>query len=405
MFHLEPRLPSSTLACPKVSELSHGAVGVPSILLVYATVRPLKKGDFKMLRNIKLMLSAILLMVFVVSLPTLSATGKSGRFSRYLDLGGRNVVQAVPDQAKKPPTVAILLFDGVQIIDYSGPWEVFGQAGFKVHTVAEKPEPVTTAFGQKVIADYTFDNSPKVDILLLPGGGGTRKAADNPRLIKWIQDNAKDATHVMSVCTGAFLLAKAGLLDGLTATTFHDAIGRLTEAAPRTKVVYDQRYVDNGKVITTAGLSSGIDGALHLVAKILGRGQAQSEAFGLEYTWEPDSKHARAAFADRYLPDFQGFEATLVSVEGNLDHWEMRVLVSKPASVAEIIELTRKQVVSATPHTSSAVTLIPRASKATDIEWKFTDDLGRAWVGSGVAEASAEEKGKFNLTLRLARGR
>ena len=300
---------------------------------------------------------------------------------------GNNAGAAQTQTEKKPPTVAILLFDGVQIIDYSGPWEVFGQAGFKVHTVAEKPEPVTTAFGQRVIADYTFDNSPKVDILLLPGGGGTRKAVDNPRLIKWIQDKAKDANYVMSVCTGAFLLAKAGLLDGLTATTFHDAIGRLTEAAPKTKVVYDQRYVDNGRVITTAGLSSGHRRSVACGRKILGRGQAQSEAFGLEYTWESDSKHARAAFADRYLPDFQGFEAKMISVEGDLDHWEMHVRVSKPASVAEIMELTRKQLVSATPHTSSTVTLIPRATKANDrSEWNGSSPT--IWAAPGLVPES-----------------
>lgn len=375
----------------------------------------LEKGDINMLRNVKLIPPVILLALFVSSLPVVLAARRLSDHNTCdypphltYNRDGNNAGAAQTQTAKKPPTVAILLFDGVQIIDYSGPWEVFGQAGFKVHTVAEKLEPVTTAFGQKVIADYTFDNSPKVDILLLPGGGGVRKAVDNPHLIKWIQDKAKDANYVMSVCTGAFLLAKAGLLDGLTATTFHDAIGRLAEAAPKTKVVYDQRYVDNGRVITTAGLSSGIDGALHVVAKILGQGQAQSEAFGLEYTWESDSKHARAAFADRYLPDFQGFEAKLISVEGDLDHWEMHVRVSKPASVAEITELTRNQLVSATPHKSSAVTLIPRATKAIDrseIEWKFTDDLGRPWVGSGIAEPSSEEIGKFNMTVRLARAR
>jgi putative intracellular protease/amidase len=340
------------------------------------------------MRNSKLLPPLALLALFVSSLPVSLA--------------------AKPQTENKPPTVGIVLFNGVQIIDYSGPWEVFGQAGFRVHTVAETLEPVTTAFGQKVIADYSFDNSPKLDILLIPGGGGTRREVNNPHLIKWIQDNAKDANYVMSVCTGAFLLAKAGLLDGLTATTFHDAIGRLTDAAPRTKVVYDQRYVDNGKVITTAGLSSGIDGSLHLVAKILGQGDAQSEAFLLEYTWEPDSKHARAAFADRYLPDFQGLEAKTISVEGNLDHWEMHELVSNPASVAEIIGLVRKQLVSDTPHAGSAVTLIPRAAKATDrseIEWKFTDDLGRAWAGSGVAEPSSEETGKIDLSVRLARAK
>lgn len=308
-----------------------------------------------------------------------------------------------PGEASKAISVAILLFDGVQIIDYSGPWEVFGQAGFKVHTVAEKREPVTTAFGQRVTADYIFENSPAADILLIPGGGGTRKAVDDPRLIKWIQDNARDANHVMSVCTGAFLLAKAGLLDGLTATTFHDAIDRLTEAAPKTKVVYDQRYVDNGKVITTAGLSSGIDGALYLVAKIRGQAEAQAEAFGLEYTWESDSKHARAAFADRYLPEFKGLDGQIISVAGDRDYWEIKVSVSKPTSLANIIALMRTQL-TAMRHAKSDVTFLPPTTKNSDsseLEWKFTDDRDRAWVGSVVAQPSPQENGRFNLTLRL----
>jgi putative intracellular protease/amidase len=325
-----------------------------------------------------------------------------------LSAPGTGVVRpaAAHPAESKQVTVAIVLFDGVQIIDYSGPWEVFGQAGFKVFTVADKSEPLTTRFDQKVIADYTFDNGPDADILLLPGGRGTLKAADNPRAIKWIQDKAKNARYVMSVCTGAFLLARTGLLDGLTATTYHDAIGSLSQAAPKTTVVYNQRYVDNGKVITTGGLSSGIDGALHLVEKILGKGQAQSEALVLEYTWEGDAKPARAAFADRYLPDFQGFEAKMISVEGDLDHWDMQVLVSKPASVAEIVELARKQIVSETRHTSSPVTVSLRPPKTTgrsEIEWKFKDDLGRAWAGFAATEPSTDEKEKFNMTVKLTR--
>src|SRR5690242_2185485 len=159
---------------------------------------------------------------------------------------------SIDQKEEKQVTVAIVLFEGVQIIDYSGPWEVLGQAGFKVFTVADKTEPLTTRFDQKVTPYYSFDNGPDADIILLPGGRGTSKAADNPRAINWIQEKAKNARYVMSVCTGAFLLARTGLLDGLTATTFHSAIPALAQAAPKTKIVYDQRYVDNGKVITTA---------------------------------------------------------------------------------------------------------------------------------------------------------
>ena len=308
------------------------------------------------------------------------------------------------DKAARQVTVAIVLFDGVQIIDYAGPWEVFGQAGFKVFTVADKAEPLTTRFDQKVTPDYSFDNGPDADIILLPGGRGTSKAADNPRAIKWIQDKAKNARYVMSVCTGAFLLARTGLLDGLTATTFHSAIPALAQAAPKTKIVYDQRYVDNGKVITTAGLSSGIDGALHLVELIQGKGQAQNEALVLEYNWQGDKTPARAAFADRYLPDLGGLDGKYISVAGDVDHWDVHAQVWKPASVTAIMELLKKQIAS-TPHASSPV-VVSRQSQTTqssELEWKFKDDLGRFWIGYVSAAPFRSEKDNFELTLRLTR--
>ena len=190
---------------------------------------------------------------------------------------------------EKSLTVAILLFNGVEIIDFAGPWEVFGAAGFKVHTVAAGAAPIKTTFGQKLVPDYTLENSPQADIVLVPGGS-IAPALNDPRVIEWIQTHAKGAKHVMSVCNGAFLLAKAGLLEGLSATTVRGGIDRLAKFAPRTKVVRNQRYVDNGKLITTAGLSAGIDGAMHLVAKVLGPETAQAVAYGLEYRWEGEPK-------------------------------------------------------------------------------------------------------------------
>jgi putative intracellular protease/amidase len=305
------------------------------------------------------------------------------------------------EEAEKSPTVSILLFDHVEIIDFAGPWEVFGGAGYKVFTVAEKTEPINAVYGQRLVADYTFENSPKADVLLVPGGG-VRDATNNAKLIKWVQDNTKDSPHVMSVCTGAFILARAGLLDGLTATTVRGGIDQLGTAGKNIKTVYDQRYVDNGKIITTAGLSSGIDGALYLVAKMLGKAQAQKVALGIEYNWDPEGRFVRAAFADRYLPNFQGFEAREISVEGNTERWELSALVSKPTSVAEIIDLTQKQVVDNTPHTSTPVVVLPR-KKANELQWKFTDERGRKWLGSQTVQPSAEAGGKFVATVRLIR--
>jgi len=312
--------------------------------------------------------------------------------------------------ADSPPTVAILVFNGVQIIDIAGPWEVFGTAGFLVHTVAEKLEPLTMVFGQKVLPDYTFENSPKADILLVPGGGvsGPMK---NPRLIQWIQAKAKDVNHVMSVCTGAFLLGKAGLLAGQTATATYGMVDDLL-TFPNTKVVYDQRYVDNGKIITTAGLSSGIDGALHLVSKILSRGEAQSIALVMEYHWDPDSKYARGALADRYLPDGLAFaKAKMLSTDGDTDRWEIKILVSEPHSSAEIMNLMRQRIASNTAPAGMAnpishirgTKLSPVGANDSEIRWTFTDDQGRGWSGLGVVEPAPDEKGKFVLTLKLAR--
>jgi len=297
-------------------------------------------------------------------------------------------------------TVAILLFDGAEIIDYAGPWEAFGEAGFEIFTVAEKAKPIHAVFGQKITADYTFANSPAVDVLLVPGGA-VKNSMENAALLRWVQKNAQTSKHVMSVCTGAFILAKAGLLDGLTATTVSHAIDGLGKISPKIKVVRDQRYVDNGKIITTAGLSSGIDGAFHVIEKIKGRGEAQATALGMEYRWDPDSKFARAALADTYFPEFDGVDAKALSTQGDTEHWEAKVLFSQPASVSAILELVGKKIVGGTPRTRGPVTLTP--SGPSEIEWKFTDEQGSNWNGQGTVEPAEGQTGKFVVTLRLAR--
>lgn len=319
----------------------------------------------------------------------------------------------VPANGEGGPTrVAVLLFGGAELIDFAGPWEVFGTAGFLVHTVAENLEPHTAVFGLKTVADCTFDNSPKSDVLLVPGGG-VGQSMRNPRLMKWIQAKAKEVNHVMSVCTGAHLLAEAGLLDGLSATITYGMEDMLAKQGKDIKVVSPARFVDAGKIITTAGLSSGIDGALHLVSKILGTAAAESVALGMEYRWSPDSNFSRAALADRYLPDglrfgnarLKGAEAKLLSTAGDTDHWEIRMIVSKPETPGQVIDLLGERISSNTGHTRGPVVLTPAGGKGrakqSEIEWKFTDDQGRGWRGTGVAEPSAEEKGKSLVTLRL----
>jgi putative intracellular protease/amidase len=333
------------------------------------------------------------------------------RFDKPGQCPSCNMTLVPADGEGGPPRVAILVFNGIELIDFAGPWEVFGTAGFLVHTVAENPEPLTAVFGQKMIPDYTFDNAPKADILLVPGGGNV-PFSNNQKLIGWIQDKSKQVSHVMSVCTGAFLLAKAGMLEGKTVTATTGMIEDLQ--TPQTKVVYNQRYVDNGKIITTAGLSSGIDGALHLVSKILGKGAAQRVALGMEYRWDPDGKWARAALADLYMPArIKGMEALIISYEGDDGGWEIKFLVSQPRSSAEIVTLLRESIAGykaiggmmgkRTPHIRVAPTFEQARTNGSEISWKFTDDQGRDWNGVGVVEPAPDDRSKFIATLKIAR--
>jgi putative intracellular protease/amidase len=301
------------------------------------------------------------------------------------------------------PSVAILVFDGVQIIDFTGPYEVFGQGGFSTFTVAPGPGPITTSMGMKVTPDHTLADAPKADIILLPGGD-VDPHLENPQLIAWIKQRAGAADHVLSVCNGAFFLAKAGLLDGLSATTFYDLIPELKKAAPKTRIVSDQRYVDNGKIVTTAGLSSGIDGSLHLIEKINGRGKAQQVALNMEYDWRPDSGFARASFADRHLRSLfgrrlglvipGGGEAKVVSTQGGKDHWETRWEIKTQTPIADLeAELLRYLTEQKwTPKTAGS----PR-------EWRFTDEEQKPWSARVDLEPAAGAPGSYRMAIRIER--
>jgi transcriptional regulator GlxA family with amidase domain len=190
---------------------------------------------------------------------------------------------------------AILLFEDVEVLDFCGPLEVFsvtGQASdprpFRVFTVAERPGPISTVNGLSVNPVFDFSDCPRVDILIVPGGMGTRKEMHNDRLLQWIAEQAKQAELMLSVCTGALLLAKAGLLDGLNATTHHSAISLLKEAAPKATVQENQRFVDNGRILLSAGISAGIDLSLHVVGRLLGPQAATDTAAYMEYNRPPD---------------------------------------------------------------------------------------------------------------------
>ena len=197
--------------------------------------------------------------------------------------------------------VAILIFDEVGVLDFCGPFEVFSVAGrrsgldpFNVYTVAHGHGPVAARNNLSVNPTHTLADCPRPDILLVPGGYGTRREMHNEALTGWIAGQAEEVEMLLSVCTGALLLAKAGLLEGLSATTHHGAFDLLREVAPNTSVLESERVVDNGRVILSAGISAGIDMSLSAVGRLIGEGGAEETARYMEYDWP--AKGRRPAF-------------------------------------------------------------------------------------------------------------
>ncbi|WP_298740520.1 DJ-1/PfpI family protein [uncultured Chitinophaga sp.] len=187
---------------------------------------------------------------------------------------------------RKRLKIAFYLQDGVEVLDFAGPMEVFNYANFEIFTVSKTKGPITSQGVLKILPDYTLDDAPAADVLAFFGGNAGR-AVNDPDVIGWI-NRQTNVMHYFSVCTGAFILGRAGILNGQTVTTFHESIDNLRQAVPQAKVLSDVRFVDNGKVITTAGISAGIDGALHLVAKLRGEEAARRVAAYMEYDkWVP----------------------------------------------------------------------------------------------------------------------
>ncbi len=189
---------------------------------------------------------------------------------------------------RKQITVCFYLQEGVEILDFAGPMEVFSYAGASIFTVSKTKKPIKSQGILKIIPDYDITDAPRYDILAVFGGNAAN-ASNDPEVIAWIKSNQTTTQYYFSVCTGAFIFGKAGLLDNLTITTFHESIEGLKKAVPSANVLTNTRFVDNGKIITTAGISAGIDGALHLVGKLGGTDLAKKVAYYMEYDkWIPE---------------------------------------------------------------------------------------------------------------------
>jgi putative intracellular protease/amidase/YHS domain-containing protein len=221
-------------------------------------------------------------------------------------------VRSKPNQAEtettslKPPEngqipVAFLVSDGAVVIDFCGPWEVFQdvmlpgreEMPFRLYTVAETKKPIRTSGGMQIVPDYTIQNAPAPKVIVIPA-----QSKPNPAVLEWIRNCSKTTDVTMSVCTGAFVLAKTGLLNGKSATTYHGAFGRFAIEFPDIELKRGARFVENGNLATAGGLSSGIDLALRVVERYYGREVARKTAYNMEYQGEgwmnPDSNQTYA---------------------------------------------------------------------------------------------------------------
>jgi putative intracellular protease/amidase/YHS domain-containing protein len=204
-----------------------------------------------------------------------------------------------PDKGQIP--VAFLISDGAVVIDFCGPWEVFQdvmipgseEMRFRLYTVAETKKPIRTSGGMQIVPDYTIQNAPPPKVIVIPA-----QSAPSPAVLEWIKKSSTTTDVTMSVCTGAFVLAKTGLLTGKSATTYHGAFGRFTIQFPDIQLKRGARFVENGNLATAGGLSSGIDLALRVVERYYGREVAQKTAYNMEYQGQgwmnPDSNQLYA---------------------------------------------------------------------------------------------------------------
>jgi putative intracellular protease/amidase/YHS domain-containing protein len=204
-----------------------------------------------------------------------------------------------PDKGQIP--VAFLISDGAVVIDFCGPWEVFQdvmipssqEMPFRLYTVAETKKPIRTSGGMQIVPDYTVQDAPPPKVIVIPA-----QSSRSPALLEWIKKSSKTTDVTMSVCTGAFVLAKTGLLNGKSATTYHGAFERFAMQFPDIQLKRGARFVENGNLATAGGLSSGIDLALRVVERYYGREVARKTAYNMEYQGEgwmnPDSNQTYA---------------------------------------------------------------------------------------------------------------
>ncbi|HUR27406.1 MAG TPA: DJ-1/PfpI family protein [Planctomycetota bacterium] len=311
-----------------------------------------------------------------------------------LTLTSTCIAQTAPAAGGPPHAqrkVAILVYPGVELLDFAGPGEVFAGthadkfgAGFEVYTVAETRAPLSSMGFVQITPQFSIADCPKPDVVVIPGGN---VPSDNDALIAWVKARSKDTEVVMSVCNGALLLGKAGLLAGLEVTTHKSALQNLAMIEPTAKVFTNRRFVDNGRIVTAAGISAGIDGALHLVARLQSEDTAWATARYMEYDWRPDEiaklheqpgRQVDKSQATTLASSFRGLgsEAALAKYKG----------LEKPPTEAELNAMGYS-VLNVGRH-EDALTLFTLATFAFPSSANASDSLSEAYELCGNVEQS-----------------
>jgi transcriptional regulator GlxA family with amidase domain len=192
---------------------------------------------------------------------------------------------------KSVRSIAVVLFDEFELLDVFGPLEMFGMVpdSFEICMVAERTGEVASRQGPKSVVEHGFSEGRQYDIVLVPGGKGTRTEVDNQTLLAWLRKQSSGAEYVTSVCTGSAILARAGVLDGVRATTNKRAFTWATAQGDKVNWQKEARWVEDGKFFTSSGVSAGMDMSLALIAKLLGQATAEEVATWTEYEWHPDA--------------------------------------------------------------------------------------------------------------------
>lgn len=293
--------------------------------------------------------------------------------------------------------VAFLISDGTLVLDYAGAYEVFAQARMKVFTVAKTTAPVKLSSNLQVVPNYSIENAPDPDILVIPAGG----PGDDAAIIDWIKGKAPKAEYILTVCGGVYPVYAAGLLDGLTATTYGPLIDHFKEFARKTKVVTDRRFVDNGKIITAGSYVAGIDAALYIISRMDGEPRAREVANNIEYNWDRNYRYVRSKLADTWLAPLYDFGPPLngrtLKYEGDERRWVAEYEVDRRESLkqfsSQIPEMARM-------HHWKKVRMSETANSHSS-DWTRKDFDDRDWVCSVRIRRVEGLENRFRLRYEI----